>query len=53
MPIDIKITEEEKCINMLCSLPDSLDSLLMVAGSNNNTLKLNDVVAALLSEKMW
>jgi hypothetical protein len=50
--VDIKITEEEKCIILLCSLPDSWDSLVMDIGSNTTILVLEDVVASLLSEEM-
>jgi hypothetical protein len=50
--VDIKITEEEKCISLLCSFPDSWDSLVMAIGSNSTTLVLEDVVASLLSEEM-
>jgi hypothetical protein len=50
--VDIKITEEEKCINLLCSLPDSWYSLVMAIGSNITTLSLEDVVASLLLEEM-
>jgi hypothetical protein len=49
--VDIKITEE-KCISMLCSLLNSSDNLVMAIRSNNTTLKLDDVVATLLSEEM-
>jgi len=38
--IDIKISDEDKCINLLCSLPDSRDSLAVTIGSNTTTLKL-------------
>jgi hypothetical protein len=50
--VDIKITEEEKCIILLCSFPDSWDSLVMAIGSNSTTLALEDMVASLLSEEM-
>lgn len=48
--IGIKITKEEKCISLLCSLLDSWDSLVMVIGGNNTTLKIDDVVACVVSE---
>jgi hypothetical protein len=37
---------------LLCSFPDSWDSLVMAIGSNLTTLMLEDVVASLLSEEM-
>jgi hypothetical protein len=52
LSVDIKITKEEKCISLLCSFPDSWDSLVMAIGSNSTTLMLEDVVASLLSEEM-
>ena len=52
MLVDIKITKEEKCISILRSLLDSWDSPLVAIGSNNTTLKIDDVVASLLSEEM-
>jgi uncharacterized membrane protein len=42
--LDIKITEEEKCIILLCSLLDSWDSLVVAIGSNLKTLALEEVV---------
>jgi len=42
--MDIKITEEEKCIILLCSLLDSWDSLVVAIGSNLKTLALEEVV---------
>jgi hypothetical protein len=50
--MDIKIIDEEKCIILLCSFPDSWDILVVAIGSNTTTLKLEDVVASLLSEEM-
>jgi hypothetical protein len=46
----IKITEEEKCISLLCSLPDSWDILVVAIGSNSTTLALEYVVASLMSK---
>ena len=34
--MDIKITDEEKCIRLLCSSPDSWDILVVVIGSNHD-----------------
>lgn len=51
LSIDIKIIEE-KCISLLYSLSNSWDSLVMAIGSNNTTLKLDNVVTTLLSEEM-
>jgi hypothetical protein len=48
--VDIKITKEEKCINLLCYFPYSWDSLVVVIGSNTTTLVLEDMVASLFPE---
>jgi hypothetical protein len=50
--MDIKITDEEKCINLLCSFPDSWDNLVVAIESNTTTLVLEDMVAYFLSEEM-
>jgi hypothetical protein len=50
--IEIKILDEDKCINMLCSLLDSWDSLVVAIGSNTTTLNFDKVVSSLLSEEM-
>jgi hypothetical protein len=45
--------EEDKCITLLCSLPDSWDNLVVAIGSTTqSTLKFEDVVASLLSKEM-
>ena len=50
--VDIKMLDEDKCINLLCSLPDLWDSLVIAIGSNTTTLNFDDIVLALLSEEM-
>jgi hypothetical protein len=45
----ITISDEDKCISLLCSLPDSWDSLFVAIGSNATTLKFDEVVSSLLS----
>jgi hypothetical protein len=50
--IDIKISDEDKCISLLCSLPDSWHSLFVAIGSNTISLKFEEVVSSLLSEDM-
>jgi hypothetical protein len=52
LSLDIKITEEEKYIVLLCSFPDSRDSLFMDIGSNTTKLALEYMVSYLLSEEM-
>jgi hypothetical protein len=49
---DIKITEEDKCIILLCSFRDLWDSLVVAIESNATTLSLEYVVASLLSKEM-
>ena len=36
--VDIKISDENTCINLLCSLPNSWDSLVIAIGSNATAL---------------
>eukprot|EP00253_Pinus_taeda_P023987 PITA_23987 len=50
--IDIKISNEDKCISLLCSLSDSWDSLVIAIGSNATTLHFNEIVSSLLMEEM-
>jgi hypothetical protein len=50
--VKIKISDEDKCISLLCSLPDSWDSLVVAIGSNTTSLKFDEVVSSLLSEEM-
>jgi hypothetical protein len=50
--VEIKISDEYKCISLLSSLPDSWDSLVVAIGSNTTSLKFDEVVSSLLSEEM-
>ena len=51
--VDIKMEEEDKCITLLCSLPDSWDNLVVAIGSSTKSaLKFEDIVSSLLSEEM-
>jgi hypothetical protein len=50
--MDINITDEEKCINLLCPFPDSWDRLVLAIGSNTTTLVQEDVVYSLFSDEM-
>eukprot|EP00253_Pinus_taeda_P011461 PITA_11461 len=52
LSVDIKISDEDKCIILLCSLPDSWDSLVIAIGSNAIALQLDEIVSSLLTEKM-
>eukprot|EP00253_Pinus_taeda_P001427 PITA_01427 len=50
--VDIKISDEDKCISLLCSLPDSWDSLVIAIGSNATALQFDEIVSSLLTEEM-
>jgi translation initiation factor IF-1 len=50
--VEIKISDEDKCINLLYSLPDLWDSLIVAIGSNTTSLKFEEVASYLLSEDM-
>jgi hypothetical protein len=52
LSVDIKISNEDKCISLFFSLPDLWDSLVVAIGSNTTTLSFDDVVSSLLSEEM-
>eukprot|EP00253_Pinus_taeda_P031374 PITA_31374 len=50
--VDIKISYEDKCISLLCSLPDSWDYLVIAIGSNVTALQFDEIVSSLLTEEM-
>jgi hypothetical protein len=51
--VDIKVAEEDKCITLLCSLPNPWDNLVVAIGrTTQSTLKYEDVVASFLSKEM-
>eukprot|EP00253_Pinus_taeda_P017395 PITA_17395 len=50
--VDIKILDEDKCISLLYSLLDSWDSLVIAIGSNELSLKFDEIVSSLLIEEM-
>ena len=53
IPIVIKMEKEDKCITLLCSIPDSWDNLVVAIGSSTkSTLNFEDIVASLLLEEM-
>ena len=52
LSVEIKISDEYKCTILLCSLPDSWDSLVVAIGSNATALNFDEVVLSLLSEEM-
>eukprot|EP00253_Pinus_taeda_P010791 PITA_10791 len=50
--VDIKISDEDKSISLLYSLPDLWDSLVIAIGSNVVALQFDEIVSALLMEEM-
>jgi hypothetical protein len=50
--VEIKISDEDKCISLLFSLPYSWDSLVVAISSNTITLKFDEVLSTLLLEEM-
>ena len=52
LSVDIKISYEDKCISLLCSLPNSWDSLVIAIGSNTTALQFDEIVSSLLMEEM-
>ena len=50
--VDIKISDEDKCISLLFSLTDLWDSLAIAIGSNEIALQFDEIVSSLLTEEM-
>eukprot|EP00253_Pinus_taeda_P022117 PITA_22117 len=50
--VDIKISDEDKCISLLCSLPNSWDSLVIAIGSSATALHFDEIVSSLLMDEM-
>eukprot|EP00253_Pinus_taeda_P008052 PITA_08052 len=50
--VNIKISDEDKCISLFCSLPDLWDSLVIAIGSNATALHFDEIVSSLLKEEM-
>eukprot|EP00253_Pinus_taeda_P031850 PITA_31850 len=50
--VDIKISYEDECISLLCSLLYSWDSLVIAIGSNATALQFDEIVSSLLTEEM-
>jgi hypothetical protein len=44
--------EEDRCMTLLCSLPDSQNNLILVIGSTVNTLVFDEVMVALFSKEV-
>eukprot|EP00253_Pinus_taeda_P020546 PITA_20546 len=52
LSVDIKISDEDKCIRLLYSLQDSWDSLVIAIGSNAIALQFDEIVSSFLMEKV-
>eukprot|EP00253_Pinus_taeda_P025701 PITA_25701 len=50
--VHIKTSDEDKCISLLCSLPDSWYSLVIAIGSNAIALQFDEIVSSLLTEEI-
>jgi len=49
LSVDIKFLDEDKCINFLCSLQDSWDSLVIAIRRNATSLQFDEIVSSLLT----
>ncbi len=52
LSIDIQISNEDKCISLLCSLPDLWDRLVIAIGSNATSLQFDEIVSSFPMEEM-
>jgi len=52
LSVDIKISYEDKCTSLLCSLPDSWDTLVVAIARNATALQFDEIVSSLLMEEM-
>jgi len=52
LSVDIKISDEDKFISLLYSVPYSWDSLVIAIGSNAIALQFDEIVSSLLMEEM-
>jgi hypothetical protein len=45
--VEIEIFDEDKCISLLCSLPDSWDIMVVAIGSNTTSSNFEEVASSL------
>ena len=50
--VDINVYDEDKCISLFLSLPDTWDGMVVAIYSNTTTLSFDDVVSSLFSKEM-
>jgi len=52
LSVDIKISDEDECVSLLCSLPDSWDSLVIAIGRNATALQFDEIVSSLMTKEI-
>lgn len=50
--VGVNMDETDRCMTLLCTLPDLWDNLVMAVGSTAKKLVLDEVMVALLIEEM-
>ena len=50
--VEVKISDEDKCISLLCSLPNLWDILVIAIGSNAVAFQFDEIALSLLTEEM-